>query len=246
MSGFCRKSLCLFLALVFIFALSVPAFAASGRTTVYRTKTGEHYHTGDCRFLGKSKIKSTLDAAVNEFHLTPCSVCNPPAFETEAEEAAIPTTEEAAATKTTRPANGEVLFSKYKTRPSTLTFENGTNYDCLVTMTNKSGTDVLQFYVRKSKDATVDIPTGVLTLNIAYGSTWKNGEDCSERTRSMIPAKRRWISAREKTGRLRSVKDFRQKLIHSIRMTSGFPTSSFFRRLADCVEILRNFAYNVR
>ena len=178
MSGFWRKSLCLLLALIFIFALSVPAFAASGRTTVYRTKTGEHYHTGDCRFLGKSKIKTTLDAAVNEFHLTPCSICNPPSFETEAEEAAIPTTEEeAATTKTTRPANGEVLFSKYKTRPSTLTFENGTNYDCLVTMTNKSGTDVLQFFVRKNKDATVDIPTGDLTLNIAYGSTWKNGEE---------------------------------------------------------------------
>ena len=172
MSGFCRKSLCLFLALIFIFALSVPAFAASGRTTVYRTKTGEHYHTGDCRFLGKSKIKTTLDAAVNEFHLTPCSVCNPPAFETEAEEAAIPTSEEAAATKTTRPANGEVLFSKYKTRPSTLTFENGTNYDCLVTMTNKSGTDVLQFYVRKSKDATIDIPTisGKAKIDIPAGT----------------------------------------------------------------------------
>ena len=31
--------------------------------------------------------------------------------------------------------------------------------------------------MRKNKDATIDIPTGMLTLNIAYGSTWKNGDD---------------------------------------------------------------------
>ena len=175
MKGFCRKSLCLFLVMIFVFALSVPAFAVSGRTTVYRTKTGDRYHLSDCHFLGKSKIKTTLDAAVNEFHLTPCSVCNPPSLETEEEIAAQSSAETTA--KTTRPDNGEVLFSKYKTKPSTLTFENGTNYDCLVTLTNKSNTDVLQFYVRKNKDATVDIPTGMLTVNIAYGSTWKNNDE---------------------------------------------------------------------
>lgn len=172
MTGFCRKTICLFIALLFIFTLSIPAFAVSGRTTVYRTKTGDHYHTGDCRFLGKSKIKTTLDAAVNEYHLTPCSICNPPSFESEAEIAAEPV--EPDLNKTTRPANGEVLYSKNKTRPSTLTFENNTNYDCLVTMVNGSNTEVLQFYVRKNKDATVDIPTGKLFLQIAYGSTWKN------------------------------------------------------------------------
>ena len=175
MSGFCKKGICLFIALLFIFSLSIPAFAASGKTTVYRTKTGEHYHTSDCRFLGKSKIKTTLSAAVNEFHLTPCSVCNPPSLENEAEQQ-VETTP-ADSTKTTRPANGEVLYSKYKTKPSTLTFENNTNYDCLVTMVNASNTEVLQFYVRKNKDATVDIPTGKLYLQIAYGSTWKNGEE---------------------------------------------------------------------
>ena len=158
--------------MLFIFSLSIPAFAVSGRTTVYRTKTGDHYHTSDCRFLGKSKIKTTLDAAVNEYHLTPCSICNPPSFESEAEIAAEPV--EPDLNKTTRPANGEVLYSKNKTRPSTLTFENNTNYDCLVTMVNGSNTEVLQFYVRKNKDATVDIPTGKLFLQIAYGSTWKN------------------------------------------------------------------------
>ena len=172
MTGFCRKTICLFIALLFIFTLSIPAFAVSGRTTVYRTKTGDHYHTGDCRFLGKSKIKTTLDAAVNEYHLTPCSICNPPSFESEAEIAAEPV--EPDLNKTTRPANGEVLYSKNKTRPSTLTFENNTNYDCLVTMVNSSNTEVLQFYVRKAKDATGDIPTGKLFLQIAYGSTWKN------------------------------------------------------------------------
>ena len=172
MTGFCRKTICLFIALLFIFTLSIPAFAVSGRTTVYRTKTGDHYHTGDCRFRGKSKIKTTLDAAVNEYHLTPCSICNPPSFESEAEIAAEPV--EPDLNKTTRPANGEVLYSKNKTRPSTLTFENNTNYDCLVTLVNGSNTEVLQFYVRKAKDATVDIPTGKLFLQIAYGSTWKN------------------------------------------------------------------------
>ena len=172
MTGFCRKTICLFIALLFIFTLSIPAFAVSGRTTVYRTKTGDHYHTGDCRFLGKSKIKTTLNAAVNEYHLTPCSVCNPPSFESEAEIEAEPV--EPDLSKTTRPANGEVLYSKNKTRPSTLTFENNTNYDCLVTLVNGSNTEVLQFYVRKNKDATVDIPTGKLFLQIAYGSTWKN------------------------------------------------------------------------
>ena len=172
MTGFCRKTICLFIAMLFIFSLSIPAFAVSGRTTVYRTKTGDHYHTSDCRFLGKSKIKTTLDAAVNEYHLTPCSICNPPSFESEAEIAAEPV--EPDLNKTTRPANGEVLYSKNKTRPSTLTFENNTNYDCLVTMVNGSNTEVLQFYVRKNKDATVDIPTGKLFLQIAYGSTWKD------------------------------------------------------------------------
>ena len=148
MTGFCRKTICLFIALLFIFTLSIPAF------------------------LGKSKIKTTLDAAVNEYHLTPCSICNPPSFESEAEIAAEPV--EPDLNKTTRPANGEVLYSKNKTRPSTLTFENNTNYDCLVTLVNGSNTEVLQFYVRKAKDATVDIPTGKLFLQIAYGSTWKN------------------------------------------------------------------------
>lgn len=175
MSGFCRKTLCLFFVLIFMFSLSVPAFAASGKTTVYRTKTGTHYHTADCRHLGKSKIKTTLNAAVNEFHLTPCSICNPPSFGDDADQ---PTeTAPADSTKTTRPANGEVLYSKYKTRPSTLTFENSTNYDCLVNLVNASGTEVMQFYVRKTKSATVDIPTGKLYLQIAYGSTWKNGDD---------------------------------------------------------------------
>ena len=176
MSGYCRKFLCLFIAMLFVFSLSVPAFAASGRTTVYRTKTGEHYHLGDCRFLGKSKIKTTLSAAVNEYGLTPCSICNPPTLESETDTA---DTSAAAGTTTTtgRPANGDVLYSKYKTKPSTLTFENNTNYDCLVSLKNTSDNEVLTFFVRKNKDATVDIPTGKFNLQIAYGSTWKNMEE---------------------------------------------------------------------
>ena len=107
MSGFFRKFLCLLFILIFIFSFSVPAMAASGRTTVYRTKTGDHYHLGDCRFLGKSKIKTTLEAAVNEYHLTPCSICNPPSLENEADQAADNSTP---SNKTTRPDNGEVLY----------------------------------------------------------------------------------------------------------------------------------------
>ena len=173
MSGTIKKTVSLLIALLFIFSLPMQALAASGKTTVYRTKAGDCYHLGDCHFLGKSKIKTTLEAAINEFGLRPCSVCNPPTLEGNSEPEAASLTENTAASSS-RPANGEILYSKYKTKPSTLTFENNTNYDCLVTLENTSNTDVLDFYVRKNKDATVDIPSGVFNLKIAYGSTWKN------------------------------------------------------------------------
>ncbi|MBN2081242.1 hypothetical protein JW859_03435 [bacterium] len=44
---------------------------------VYVTKTGKKYHRGDCRYLKKSKIKMTLEAA-KQAGYTPCKVCKPP------------------------------------------------------------------------------------------------------------------------------------------------------------------------
>ena len=45
--------------------------------TVYITKTGKKYHREGCRYLSKSKIKTTLkEAKANGY--TPCKVCHPP------------------------------------------------------------------------------------------------------------------------------------------------------------------------
>lgn len=44
--------------------------------TVYITKTGSKYHSSGCRYLSKSKIPISLDAAKKSY--SPCSVCNPP------------------------------------------------------------------------------------------------------------------------------------------------------------------------
>ena len=46
-------------------------------TIVYITRTGKKYHTGDCRYLSKSKIPITLKEAI-QIGYTPCSVCAPP------------------------------------------------------------------------------------------------------------------------------------------------------------------------
>ncbi|MBA7557027.1 hypothetical protein ES705_49756 [subsurface metagenome] len=49
---------------------------------VYITRTGKKYHTGDCRYLSKSKIPTTLKDAIQRGY-TPCSVCSPPLIEIE-------------------------------------------------------------------------------------------------------------------------------------------------------------------
>ena len=46
-------------------------------TVVYITDTGKKYHREGCRFLRKSKIKTTLAKAV-EAGYKPCKVCKPP------------------------------------------------------------------------------------------------------------------------------------------------------------------------
>ncbi|MDO4291815.1 MAG: peptidoglycan-binding domain-containing protein [Eubacteriales bacterium] len=55
------------------------AFAASGDTTVYVTRTGEKYHRSGCSYLRKSKIAVSLSSAVGGGY-TACSRCNPPAL----------------------------------------------------------------------------------------------------------------------------------------------------------------------
>ncbi len=59
-----------------LFVSSNTAYAASGDTVVYITKTGECYHTSKCSSLKKSKIQTTMQEAVNK-GLRPCSKCKP-------------------------------------------------------------------------------------------------------------------------------------------------------------------------
>ena len=53
--------------------LSGPVYAQ----TVYITRTGAKYHDDGCRYLSRSKIKTTLSEA-RENAYTLCSVCKPP------------------------------------------------------------------------------------------------------------------------------------------------------------------------
>lgn len=65
--------------LILVSLLSSVAYAASGDTIVYRTKTGECYHTKNCSYL-KSSYELTLQDAVNR-GLRPCSRCHPPTLD---------------------------------------------------------------------------------------------------------------------------------------------------------------------
>ena len=56
---------------------SYKAPAPSGGVTVYKTKTGKKYHSGNCRYLSKSKIPISLQSAKSQ-GLGACSVCSPP------------------------------------------------------------------------------------------------------------------------------------------------------------------------
>ena len=77
---FVAAFLCL---LIFVVLLCPVAYAASGDTVVYITRTGERYHDAGCRYLSKSCIETTLQAAVNGGY-TPCKVCHPPSLDTAA------------------------------------------------------------------------------------------------------------------------------------------------------------------
>ena len=52
------------------------AYAASGDTIVYITKTGDCYHASGCSSLKKSKIETTLQSAIDRGYKA-CSKCHP-------------------------------------------------------------------------------------------------------------------------------------------------------------------------
>ncbi len=80
-----KRTVSLLLALIFIFALAITAYAATapGDTLVYRTASGKKYHTMTCSQLnGKESFEITLEEAVKK-GLEPCSKCNPPTLASE-------------------------------------------------------------------------------------------------------------------------------------------------------------------
>jgi hypothetical protein len=76
------KLLPILLVFTFISVPVVPVKAASADTTVYITKTGSKYHSAGCKYLKKSKIETTLGAALDSGY-EPCSVYKPPASVTD-------------------------------------------------------------------------------------------------------------------------------------------------------------------
>ena len=75
-----KRLFALVLIALLLCVLVCPAFASSnGDTIVYRTRTGECYHTGSCAYLRSSKIEITLADAVAR-GLRPCSRCSPPRY----------------------------------------------------------------------------------------------------------------------------------------------------------------------
>jgi hypothetical protein len=60
---------------VYISAKSAP----NGNKVVYSTYTGECYHKASCKYLNRSKLKTTIEKAV-ENGLRRCSICEPPRY----------------------------------------------------------------------------------------------------------------------------------------------------------------------
>lgn len=61
-----------------VFLFTTPVYADNSNTIVYRTKSGECYHTEkDTNALSESKIPITLKEAVDQ-GLRPCGNCHPP------------------------------------------------------------------------------------------------------------------------------------------------------------------------
>jgi hypothetical protein len=83
--------------LIAFFGLSTGLIA---QTTAYTTNTGTKYHADGCRYLSKSKIKTTIeDAKTNGFGA--CSVCKPKASQTQTHTTSV---KPAATTPKTAPA----------------------------------------------------------------------------------------------------------------------------------------------
>ena len=81
------------LSFVMLFGFFVPstlAYAASGDTIVYKTKTGECYHKDGCSSLKKSKIEITLQEAVNS-KLRACSKYKPPVLDAKSTTSSVTT-----------------------------------------------------------------------------------------------------------------------------------------------------------
>ena len=64
------------LKLVLLFVLFSFAFQITAQTTVFTTKTGQKYHKEDCRYLIKSKRKTTIKKAKFNGYVA-CKVCVP-------------------------------------------------------------------------------------------------------------------------------------------------------------------------
>ena len=97
-----KRTVSLILAIVFLLALSITAYAAaaSGDTIVYRLGSGKKYHTMTCSQLnGKESIEITLEEAVKA-GLEPCSKCNPPTLAAEGTTAASSSSSATATTGT--------------------------------------------------------------------------------------------------------------------------------------------------
>ena len=85
-----KRTVSLILAVVFLLALTITAYAAaaSGDTIVYKLGSGKKYHTANCSTLsGKTPTEITLAEAVSA-GLEPCSKCNPPTLGEESSTAA--------------------------------------------------------------------------------------------------------------------------------------------------------------
>jgi len=72
-----KKAIAIVILLVFIAA---AVFSVPASTLVYITKTGEKYHRGNCSYLSRSKIETTLGSAVSRGYGA-CSRCKPPVLD---------------------------------------------------------------------------------------------------------------------------------------------------------------------
>lgn len=84
--------------LLYFFATVQPIQAQTTESKkVFITRTGEKYHTSNCRYIKQSGKEVELDEAVKSY--TPCSVCKPP--KKESSNSVVPATSAVPAKTTT-------------------------------------------------------------------------------------------------------------------------------------------------